>query len=217
MEHCAGRLAGREEELPVKTKAKPPKPQHRLAVLAERADGRVLVRQRPERGLLARLWELPHVEAPSESVWSSAEQGPRWLAETLALEGVSVSPARHAGDAEHVFSHLHWYVRVWGADGAMFDPEPAEADTPAALGPAGAAALREAAAAYAAAEIAAAAEAEAAGGAAPARDGGCARATAAAVETPPEGYRWIDRAEFEELAWPNVFRKILADHFATSG
>ncbi|CAM3674000.1 A/G-specific adenine glycosylase [Cohnella lubricantis] len=242
-EHCAGRLAGREEELPVKTKAKPPKPQHRLAVLAERADGRVLVRQRPSRGLLARLWELPHVEAPSESIWGSAEQGPRWLAETLALEGVSVSPARHACDAEHVFSHLHWYVRVWGADGAMFDPELAP-DVSAALGPAGAAALREAAATYAAAaELAAAAgsaavrpraAAEEAGmAAAPARDAaepvpahGDAAASgvsAARASTPagedalPDGYRWIDGAEFERLAWPNVFRKILADHFAGRG
>lgn len=205
MEHCAGRLAGREEELPVKKKAKPPKPQHRLAVLAERADGRVLARQRPASGLLARLWELPHVEAPSEAIWASAEEGPRWLAETLGLEGVSVRPARHAGDAEHVFSHLHWYVRVWGADGADFDPELA-ADSPEAPGGgAGAAALREAAAPYGAvAESAAAAEA-----------GGAREASPAADESLPEGYRWIDRAEFEALAWPNVFRKILTEHFTS--
>lgn len=193
MEHCAGRLAGREEELPVKTKAKPPKPQHRLAVLAERADGRVLARQRPAQGLLARLWELPHVEAPSEGIWSSAEEGPRWLAETLALEGVRVRPARHAVDAEHVFSHLHWYVRVWGAEGAGFDPEPE-------AGPEGAAAAREAAALYAAADAEAAAAAE--GGERP--EGAL-----------PEGYRWVSPDEFEALAWPNVFRKILADHFAS--
>lgn len=192
MEHCAGRIAGREEELPVKSKAKPPKPQHRLAVLARRADGRVLARQRPAQGLLARLWELPHVEAPGADVWGSAEQGPRWLAETLALEGVSVEPKQHVGDAEHVFSHLHWYVRVWGAEGAAFE---ADAADPA---PAAAEAVREAAAAYEAPP--------------PPASGAANGPDPAAL---PAGYRWIDRREFEELAWPNVFRKILSDYFAS--
>jgi len=182
MEHCAGRIAGREEELPVKSKAKPPKPQHRLAVLAVRADGRVLVRQRPARGLLAKLWELPHVEAPSAGVWDSLEAGPAWLAESLALEeGLIVRPNRHFGDAEHVFTHLHWHVRVWGASGASF------------RAPAAASAAREPFAVREAAPVWEAASAA-----------GAARA---------DHYRWIDRAEFEALAWPNVFRKILADYF----
>lgn len=190
MEHCAGRIAGREEELPVKSKAKPPKPQHRLAVLAKRADGRVLARQRPAQGLLARLWELPHVEAPGVDTWDSAEAGPRWLAETLALEGVDVAPTRHLGDAEHVFSHLHWYVRVWGAEGALFEADGPEASAlPLAASAAGGDAVRETAAGYDAAG-----EGSSGGGL-------------------PEGYRWIDRADFEALAWPNVFRKILAEHF----
>src|SRR5690606_39229658 len=33
--HCAGRAEGREAELPVKTKAKPPRPEVRLAALIE--------------------------------------------------------------------------------------------------------------------------------------------------------------------------------------
>ncbi|WP_127463044.1 A/G-specific adenine glycosylase, partial [Paenibacillus elgii] len=63
MAHCAGRAAGVEESLPVKTKAKPPRPERRYAVVIEGAAehaGRVLIRQRPAEGLLARLWELPH-------------------------------------------------------------------------------------------------------------------------------------------------------------
>ncbi|MFS0726131.1 A/G-specific adenine glycosylase [Paenibacillus sp. 1P07SE] len=66
MEHCAGRLAGREKELPIKTKAKPPRPELRLAALIEGSGeqaGRILVRQRPDTGLLARMWELPHIHA----------------------------------------------------------------------------------------------------------------------------------------------------------
>lgn len=65
MEHCAARLAGRVEELPVKAKAKPPRPERRAVALVEGAGelaGRILIRQRPGDGLLARLWELPHVQ-----------------------------------------------------------------------------------------------------------------------------------------------------------
>jgi A/G-specific adenine glycosylase len=154
MEQCAGRIAGRERELPVKTKAKPPKPVHRLAVLIEGAEGRVLVRQRPGEGLLARLWELPHVEAPNEAVWASAASAPEWLAGALPAEGIQVRPLQHVADAEHIFTHLHWYVKVWSADligDGRFGPE--------------------------------------------------------------SPYRWIDREEFARLAWPNVFRKLLGEHF----
>ncbi|WP_103996523.1 A/G-specific adenine glycosylase [Paenibacillus sp. UNC499MF] len=65
MDHCSGRLAGREETLPVKSKAKPPKPERRLVALIEGEGenaGRILIRQRPQEGLLACMWELPHVE-----------------------------------------------------------------------------------------------------------------------------------------------------------
>ncbi|MBN2982052.1 MULTISPECIES: A/G-specific adenine glycosylase [Cohnella] len=185
MECCAGRLAGRETELPVKSKAKPPKPQHRLAVLAVRPDdGRVLVRQRPEQGLLAKLWELPHVEAADVESWRSDEAGPDWLAGALAAEGLRVLPRRYAGEAEHVFSHLHWYLRVWEADGAGF-AEAAEGAKPAS-------AARETLSPY---EVGDAAKTE-------------------GREALPDSYRWIDREQFEALAWPNVFRKILDDHFA---
>ncbi|MDB4865680.1 MAG: mutY [Cohnella sp.] len=156
MEHCAGRLAGRERELPVKTKAKRPKPVYRLAVLTEgtgKHAGRVLVRQRPGEGLLARLWELPHVEAPNESVWVSPDAARDWMAGALAAEGVHVRPVRHLADAEHIFTHLHWFVKLWSAEvvgGAVMDSD---------------------------------------------------------------SYRWIDRDDFEQLAWPNVFRKLLGDFF----
>ncbi|MBM7567714.1 A/G-specific adenine glycosylase [Paenibacillus sacheonensis] len=67
MMHCEGRMAGKEHVLPIKTKAKPPRRETRIAALitgsGEHA-GKLLVRQRPESGLLAQMWELPHVLAP---------------------------------------------------------------------------------------------------------------------------------------------------------
>ncbi|WP_422615018.1 A/G-specific adenine glycosylase [Cohnella caldifontis] len=121
MERCAGRLAGRERELPVKTKAKAPKPVYRLAALIE-SEGRVLVRRRPEEGLLARMWELPHAEAPNESVWSSADAAADWLAGALEAEGLRIQPVRCVGETEHVFTHLHWYVKIWSAEPAAGGP-----------------------------------------------------------------------------------------------
>jgi len=171
---CAGRLAGREQELPVKTKAKPPKPVHRLAVLIEAegfagGGGRVLVRQRPDEGLLARMWELPHVEAPNAAIWADPDAASDWLAGALAAEGLPVRPMRPVAEAEHVFTHLHWYVKVWSAE----------------LAEAGRGGWSEAAETAAEAELPDAAAA----------------------------YRWVDRREFEKLAWPNVFRKLLEAHF----
>lgn len=76
METCAGRLAGREASLPVKTKAKPPRPELR-AVVFVRGDGanagRFLVRQRPAEGLLARMWELPHAPLPAAEAAVAAD------------------------------------------------------------------------------------------------------------------------------------------------
>ncbi|MBB6673278.1 A/G-specific adenine glycosylase [Cohnella nanjingensis] len=161
MEHCQGRQAGREEELPIKTKAKPPKPQYRLAALTLDASGRVLVRQRPEQGLLARLWELPHAEIPDAEQWRSAEAAPALFEAAMAAEGLAIRAERHIADAEHIFTHLHWYVRVWTAE---------------------------------------------------LTDGGEAAGTGSG--SLPEGYRWIGPAEFEQLAWPNLFRKLLAQHFS---
>jgi A/G-specific adenine glycosylase len=119
MERCEGRLSGRELELPVKTKAKPPKPVYRLAALTVGTGamaGRVLVRRRPEEGLLARMWELPHAETPNEAVWSSPNAGPDWLTGALEADGIRVRPAGTFGDYEHVFTHLRWHVRVWTAE-----------------------------------------------------------------------------------------------------
>lgn len=163
MEHCAGRLAGRERELPVKTKAKPPRPVYRLAALIEGTgpnEGLVLVRQRPAEGLLARLWELPHVEAPNEAVWTAPDAASDWMTGAFAAEGLRVRPIRHVMDAEHVFTHLHWHVKVWSAAEAI----------------------------------------------------GVGDERGDAV--PREGsYAWIGPEALERLAWPNMFRKLLAEHF----
>ncbi|WFR65450.1 A/G-specific adenine glycosylase [Paenibacillus amylolyticus] len=121
MEQCSGRIAGRELTLPVKTKAKPPRPEQRLVAIVEgRGEhrGQVLVRQRPETGLLARMWELPHVlAAPAAASKKAApladEPAMALLAGSLWAEGFAARPEGLATHAEHVFSHIVWSLQVY--------------------------------------------------------------------------------------------------------
>ncbi|QHW30975.1 A/G-specific adenine glycosylase [Paenibacillus rhizovicinus] len=98
MMHCEGRMAGKEHVLPIKTKAKPPRRETRIAALitgsAELA-GKLLVRQRPESGLLAQMWELPHVLAP-EALAAAAPAKRRGRGKPAAAVGEASSAAGFA-------------------------------------------------------------------------------------------------------------------------
>jgi A/G-specific adenine glycosylase len=116
MERCAGRLEGKEESLPIKTKAKPPRPEFRACALVMNADAtKVLLRKRPDSGLLAKMWELPHTEFKTAG-WSAAMPEAdlggalsAWIGTELDAE---VIPDKPIGIAEHTFSHIHWHIRV---------------------------------------------------------------------------------------------------------
>lgn len=117
MEHCEGRLEGKESELPIKSKSKPPRPEQRFVALIEgegNHTGQILIRQRPESGLLARMWELPHILSPVSRGARMADQRAQELlgAEMLA-EGVPARPIEHFKDAEHIFSHIRWHLQVY--------------------------------------------------------------------------------------------------------
>lgn len=84
---------------------------------------RFLVVQRPAKGLLAGLWEFPacvledHAAAPGTT---ELEERARAFVSTLALPPLDTKPvaiaqvdsARHLGYIKHMFSHLHWSMRV---------------------------------------------------------------------------------------------------------
>lgn len=183
--HCAGRAAGRERDLPVKSKAKPPRPETRLAALIEgRGEhaGKVLVRRRPDDGLLARMWELPHVMAADEA----DAQGGRFdrLSRGLAEEaGLLVRPVRLWTEAEHVFSHIRWKVHVYTAEFGFF-LDGAAAGTGASAN------------------------------AAIAAETGALYGIPTDADMLPDGWRWIGPEDMESLAFPNVFLRILNDYFA---
>lgn len=107
--HCQGFAEGAVERLPVKAKAKPPRPVDMVAAVIWH-EGRVMIVQRPSEGLLAGLWEFPGGERPAELAWERAVHG--LLAERYGLE---VAVEAHLVSVKHVFSHLVWDLRAYTA------------------------------------------------------------------------------------------------------
>lgn len=70
--------------------------------------GHVLLRQRPDDGLLAGLWELPGVEG-------HGDRARRTLQDLLSasLAGTNVQPERKLTRRVWTFSHLRWDVEIW--------------------------------------------------------------------------------------------------------
>ncbi len=110
MDDCAARKQGLAEELPRKQK-NPPKP-HRegKAFWIDRADGRVLLRRRPERGMLGSMVEIP------STGWDGAP--PAFAGRTpFRLEFDRVRP-----DVRHTFTHFHLKLALYRL------PEPLEVE-----------------------------------------------------------------------------------------
>ncbi|WP_454683602.1 A/G-specific adenine glycosylase [Ancylobacter moscoviensis] len=113
-EACAARAEGAPEHYPVKV-AKAAKPARRgVAFLAVRADGAVLVRSRPPKGLLGGMSEVPSTPWEPGGVANPAGHAP--------LKG----PWRALNaPVAHVFSHFALELDVWRADLAAGTTAPA--------------------------------------------------------------------------------------------
>lgn len=108
-EHCTAFHEGTQLELPIKTKTKKQRNvQLAAAVLADN-QGRILIHKRPEKGLLANLWEFPMVEINLAYV-SEKEQ----MKDAFHTEyGAKIEIDEMTGQIEHVFSHLTWNINVY--------------------------------------------------------------------------------------------------------
>lgn len=198
MEHCAARLAGCETSLPVKTKAKPPRPEERLAALIEGRGthaGQVLIRQRPQSGLLARMWELPHWQAPPAEGGAKNARLPEAAAldrlrRSLRQAGISARPEEHWMAAEHIFSHIVWTLQVYRCREEDALPLPIAAE--------GRAAYTADAGLFPEMDSSVPVEKFEDGNASP-EDGGAVR--------------WISREDMANYAFPNVFLKLLNLYF----
>ncbi|MGB7998754.1 MAG: A/G-specific adenine glycosylase [Anaerobacillus sp.] len=107
-EHCRAFSEGSQEELPIKSKKKAPRPVP-IAVLAlEDSEGNFMIRQRPETGLLASLWEFPNVELVEGGL--KEDQLKKHIQEVY---NVQATIKEEIASFNHIFSHLKWQLTVF--------------------------------------------------------------------------------------------------------
>lgn len=99
-EHCTAHRQGKELEIPVKEEKKS-RTKTRLTVLRIRVSGRLVIRKRPNTGLLANLYEFPNVEG-----WLTQEEAEKACRE-MGLEPLKI---RKLPAAKHIFSHVEWHM-----------------------------------------------------------------------------------------------------------
>ena len=100
-EICLAKQNGVQSDLPVKPKKGDRRKEKRTVLLLFYQD-RVLLRQRPEQGLLAKLWEYPN----ELGWWSGAE-----LDAYIAQKGLCVSERRELSPYTHIFTHIEWDMK----------------------------------------------------------------------------------------------------------
>jgi A/G-specific adenine glycosylase len=108
---CLARQAGRQAELPAKAPRKHRPVRHGAAYVARRADGAILLRRRPPRGLLGGMSEVPGTEWRNDE---AAKPAPPFAADWV----------RVASPVEHVFTHFALRLSVERAEVAVDTPAP---------------------------------------------------------------------------------------------
>ena len=103
-EHCDGRISGLAPTLPRKAPKKAVPTRRGVACWVTREDGAVLLRRRPEKGLLGGMMDVPSTQW-SAKVTDAEAQAPL-AAEWRKLKGV----------VEHTFTHFHLELTVWLAE-----------------------------------------------------------------------------------------------------
>ena len=100
---CLAHRDGLETELPVKS-AKKPRRMEEMTVFLLHRDGAYALGKRPERGLLAGLWEFPHVPGKLELSEALAQ---------LEVWGAIPEEVERSVERVHIFTHVQWEMRGW--------------------------------------------------------------------------------------------------------
>lgn len=103
--NCCALKTGRVLELPVKVKATVNKTRHATTFVLTDTKGRILLQQRPLKGLLGGLWETP------STPWSETKQ--RSVEAALAYAPDAVEWKKRPGIVRHVFSHFPLEIVVY--------------------------------------------------------------------------------------------------------
>lgn len=95
---CTAHLTGRQKELPVRISKTKKRTESKTVFLLLR-DGCAALRQRPDSGLLAGLWEYPHVEGRLDEGAAAAQ---------LAAWGLTPRRWVKSMEFHHIFTHIRW-------------------------------------------------------------------------------------------------------------
>ena len=117
---CLAHDAGSEQQLPIKSKKAKRRVEQKTVLCLHQ--GRALaLTKRPDKGLLAGLWELPNL--PGHLTQAEVEA---WLA-AHNLHALTIT---HLPDARHIFSHVEWQMQGWAVELASPDAMVAEDASP---------------------------------------------------------------------------------------
>lgn len=100
-EYCMAFNEGEPEKLPIKSKKVKMKHLTYDVFVCEDSEGRILMEQRPEDGLLASMWQFPMMEHEAD------------LALFEANYKVQVNKQQELITFKHVFSHLTWHINSY--------------------------------------------------------------------------------------------------------
>ncbi len=108
---CTAAANGTQHERPIKA-VKKPTPHHDIGAAVIWHQGKVLIQQRPAKGLLGGLWEFPGgKQEPDESIEATVV---REIAEELAMD---ITVGKKVATVKHAYSHfkitLHAYHCTW--------------------------------------------------------------------------------------------------------
>ena len=98
---CRAKEKGTAQTLPVK-KAKSAKKEEHLTVLILSCDGKYALEKRPDKGLLAGLWQFPNLPGTLEI--------PQ-IIEEMEKKGVSMKEIIRQVERSHIFTHIKWVMR----------------------------------------------------------------------------------------------------------
>ena len=99
-DRCGAKRTGQQTGFPVMPEKRPRRVQPKTVFLL-RCAGRTALQKRPDRGLLAGLWEFPNTDGiltPEQAMAQAAAWG---------CEPTDLSPC---GEAVHVFTHIEWHL-----------------------------------------------------------------------------------------------------------
>ena len=110
---CAANKAGTAEKLPVKLPKKSKKQEDRTVFILE-CEGKFALQKRPDRGLLASLWQFPNTDGAMEAADAVA-----WV-ESRAMP---IKDVRRQLDKKHIFTHIVWNMRGFYMEVAKLNEE----------------------------------------------------------------------------------------------